>query len=147
MQPEEVRLRTILIKPDNNRGGDAGALDIMRDIMKRLKEGGGFEGLAKEYSNGPGAEDGGLMGYVKKGDLMPQIEEIVFNLKEGEMTGIIKSPLGYHVFKVDEKKVRRARDLVEVRQDIEEFLYREKASQRLKGWIDTLAKSAYIEFK
>ena len=39
------------------------------------------------------------------------------------------------------------RELAEVRQDIEEFLYREKASQRLKGWIDSLAKSAYIEFK
>ncbi len=147
MQPEEIKLRTILIKPRPERGGDAGALDTMRDIMKRLKEGGGFEGLAKEYSDGPGTDDGGLMGYVKRGDLMPQIEDIVFNLKDGEITGIIKSPLGYHVFKVDEKKVRRTRGLAEVRQDVEEFLYREKASQRLKSWIDSLAKSAYIEFK
>ena len=78
---------------------------------------------------------------------MPQIEDIVFNLREGEMTGIIKSPLGYHVFKVAEKKARRMKELAEVRQDIEEFLYREKASQKLRGWIDSLAKSAYIEFK
>jgi parvulin-like peptidyl-prolyl isomerase len=147
MQPEEIKLRTILIKPKKEQGGDSGALQLMRDLMKRLKDGCDFEGLAKEYSDAPGASEGGLMGYVKKGDLMPQIEDIVFNLKEGEITGIIQSPLGYHVFKVDEKRTRRARDLAEVRQDIEEFLYREKASQRLKGWIDTLAKSAYIEFK
>jgi len=147
MQPDEIRLKAILIKPKKEQGGEAGALQIMRDIMKRLKEGCEFEGLANEYSDSPGANEGGLMGYVKKGDLMPQIEEIVFNLKEGEITGIIQSPLGYHVFKVDEKRVSRMRELAEVRQDIEEFLYREKASQKLKGWIDSLAKSAYIEFK
>ena len=147
MQPEEIRLRSILIKPSKERGGEAGALQAMRGIMKRLKEGCGFEGLAKEYSDAPGADESGSMGYVKKGDLMPQIEEIVFNLKEGEITGIIQSPLGYHIFKVDERKIRRMRELAEVRQDIEEFLYREKAGQKLKGWIDSLAKSAYIEFK
>jgi peptidyl-prolyl cis-trans isomerase SurA len=147
MQPEELKLKTILIKPKKEQGGDAGSLQLIRDLMKRLKEGCGFEELAKEYSDAPGAGEGGLMGYVKKGDLMPQIEDIVFNLKEGEITGIIQSPLGYHIFKVDEKRIRRMRELAEVRQDIEEFLYREKASQKLKGWIDTLAKSAYIEFK
>ena len=87
------------------------------------------------------------MGYVKKGDLMPQIEEIVFNLKEGQISGIIQSPLGYHIFRVDEKKIRRTKELSEVRQNIEEFLYREKANQKLKSWVDSLAKSAYIEFK
>jgi peptidyl-prolyl cis-trans isomerase SurA len=147
MQPEEIRLKTILIKPTKERGGESGALQVARDIMKRLKEGCGFEGLAKEYSDAPGAGDDGLMGYVKKGDLMPQVEEIVFNLREGEITDIIQSPIGYHIFKVDEKKIRRMRDLAEVRQDIEEFLYREKASLRLRGWIESLSKSAYIEFK
>ncbi|MDP3730664.1 MAG: peptidylprolyl isomerase [Candidatus Omnitrophota bacterium] len=147
MQPEEIRLRAILIKPKKEQGGEAGSLQLIRDLMKRLREGCDFESLAKEYSDDPAAAEGGLMGYVKKGDLMPQIEEIVFKLKEGEITGIIQSPLGYHIFKVEEKRVRRMRELAEVRQDIEEFLYREKASQRLKGWIDSLAKSAYIEFK
>ena len=147
MQPEEIKLRAILIKPKQEKGGETGALQLMRDLVKRLKEGCDFAGLAKEYSDDPAASEGGLMGYVKKGDLMPQIEDIVFKLKEGEVTGIIKSPLGYHVFKVDEKKVRRMRELAEVRQDIEEFLYREKAGHRLKGWIDSLTKSAYIEFK
>ncbi|MFA5256387.1 MAG: peptidylprolyl isomerase, partial [Candidatus Omnitrophota bacterium] len=144
---EEIKLRTILIKPRKEQGGEAGSLQLMRDLVKRLKEGCDFEELAKEYSDAPDAGEGGLMGYVRKGELLPQIEDIVFNLKEGEVTGIIKSPLGYHVFRVDEKKIRRIRELSEVRQDVEEFLYREKANQKLRGWIDSLAKSAYIEFK
>lgn len=147
LQPEEIRLRSILIRPKPEQGGDAGALQVMRDIMKRLKEGCDFEGLAKQYSDAPEASQGGLMGYIKKGDLMPQIENVVFGMKEGDITGIIKSTLGYHVFKVEEKKERRMKELPEVRQDIEEYLYRSKANQKLKGWIDSLAKSAYIEFK
>lgn len=147
LQPEEISLRSILIKPKKETGGEAGALKLTRDIMKRLKEGCDFEGLAKEYSESPGGSEGSVMGYVKKGDLMLQIEEIVFNLKAGQTSGIIQSPLGYHIFKVDGKKIRRTKELPEVRQNIEEYLYREKVSQRLKNWIDSLAKSAYIEFK
>lgn len=147
LQPEEVKLRTILIKPKDEEGGPKKALELMRDILKRFKEGGAFEGLAREYSDGPGASEGGIMGYVKRGDLLPQLEEIVFNLNEGQTSGIVQSQLGYHIFKVEEKKARRNKELPEVRQEIEEYLYREKANEKLKGWIDSLAKSAYIEFK
>jgi parvulin-like peptidyl-prolyl isomerase len=147
VQPEEIELRQILIKPKNELGGQNEALRKMREISARIREGGDFAGLAKEYSNGPNPDGGGSMGPVKRGDLMPQVEDIVFNLKDGESSGIIQSPLGYHIFKVDSRKPARNRELSEVRQDIEEFLYREKANLRLRGWIDGLAKNAYIEFK
>ena len=147
LQPEEIKLRQILIKPTKERGGEQGALQLAGEILKRLKEGCDFEGLVKEYSDGPGAAEGGIMNSVKRGDLMPQVEDIVFNLKEGQMTGIIQSSLGYHIFKLEEKKLRRTQELPEVRQQIEEYLYREKANQKLRGWIDSLTKSAYIDFK
>ena len=146
LQPEEVRLRQILVRP-KKEGAEGESLKLAREILKRIRDGCDFNGLAKEYSDGPGAGEGGLMGYVKKGDLMPQIEDIVFNLKDGESSGIVQSVLGYHIFKVEDRRQRRSKELPEVRQDIEEYLYREKANQKLKGWIDSLAKSAYIEFK
>lgn len=147
IQPEEIKLSAILIKPKKEQGGDAGALQLMRDIVRRIKEGCGFNGLAKEYSDAPGASEGGSMGYVKKGDLMPKIENIVFNLKEGEMSGIIQTSLGYHVFKVEEKRQTRNKEFPEVREELEELLYRQRAEEKLKGWINSLAKNAYIEFK
>jgi parvulin-like peptidyl-prolyl isomerase len=147
LQPEEIALRQILIKPKKESGGMDEALKKIREIMGRIKEGGDFSGLAREYSDGPNPEGGGTMGYIKRGDLMGQVEQIVFGLKEGESSGIIQSPLGYHIFKVDEIRPRRTKDLPEVRQEIEELLYREKANLRLRGWIDGLARNAYIEFK
>jgi parvulin-like peptidyl-prolyl isomerase len=87
------------------------------------------------------------MGYVKRGDLMPDIEAIVFKMNEGEISGVIQTRLGYHIFRVDGKSERKIRDLPEVRRDVEDTIYREKVNARLKGWIETLKRNAYISFK
>lgn len=146
IQPEEIRLRNILIRP---RSGlePAKALALAKEVLRRLSEGGDFAGLAKEYSEGPNAKEGGLMGYIKKGDLLPEIEAIVFNLKEGELSGVVQTSLGYHVFKVEEKRPRKTNDLSEVRHDVEEAIFKEKVRGKLKGWIEGLKKNAYIAFK
>lgn len=146
IQPEEIRLRNILIRPKKDLE-PAKALERAREILRRLKEGGDFAGLAKKYSEGPNAKEGGLMGYVKKEDLLPEIEAIVFNLKEGELSDIVQTSLGYHIFKVEERRERIARGLSEVRHDVEEAVFKEKVKGKLKGWIEGLKKNAYIAFK
>ena len=145
-QPEAMKLRNILIAlkkyPDPRK-----AAELAQDISKRLKEGCDFSGLAKIYSDGPGASEGGVMEYVKIGDLLPEIEKVVFNLKEGETSDIIQTSLGYHIFKVEEKKPVRTLSLPEARRDIEDAVFREKINQKIKGWVEGLKKSAYIAFK
>jgi len=121
--------------------------ELAQDISKRLKEGCDFAGLAKVYSAGPGASEGGDMGYVKKGDLMPEIEKAVFNLKEGETSDIIQTKLGYHIFMVEGKKPARMLTISEARRDIEEAIFREKVNQKISGWVEGLKKNAYIAFK
>lgn len=146
IQPEGITLRNILIRPKKDLAPEK-ALDLANEILRRIQEGGDFALLAKEYSEGPNASEGGLMGYVKKGDLLPEIESVVFNLKDGELSGIIQTSLGYHIFKVEEKRERKVLSLSEVRADVEEAVFREKVKDRLKGWIETLRKNAYIAFK
>ena len=145
-QPEKIKLKNILISikkfPD-----PAKALSLARDIAKRLREGCDFDGLAKVYSDGPAAAEGGLMGYVKKGDLLPEIESSVFKLKPGEVTGIIQSSLGYHIFKVEDKEPTRTRSLAEARHDVEAAVYKSKVDSKIRGWLDSLKKSAYIAFR
>lgn len=145
-QPEKVKLKNILISikkyPDPMK-----ALSLARDISKRLREGCDFDGLAKLYSDGPGAAEGGLMGYVKQGDLLPEIEKAVFSLKPGEVTGIVQSSLGYHIFKVEDKEEAKMLSLSEVRREVEMAVYKEKVDAKIKGWLEGLKKSAYIAFK
>lgn len=146
IQPEQIKLLNILIKPNEYRPPDK-AGDTAKTVLKRLQEGGDFAALAREYSEGPGASEGGLMGYVKKGDLMPEIEKVVFNMKPGEVSSILQTGLGYHIFKVEERLEPKTLGLSEVRRDVEESIYREKARKKLKSWIEGLKKNAYIAFK
>lgn len=145
-QPEEVKVWNILIKP--KEGFDAKkALNLAKEILNRLHEGGDFAGLAKVYSEGPNASEGGLMGFVKKGDLLPAIEKVVFSLKEGETSDIIQTNLGYHIFKVGEKIAPKVPPLSEVRRDVEEAIFRDKTKGKVEEWIKSLKKNAYIAFK
>jgi len=146
ISPEQVKVNNILIRA--RKGGDANkALEQAKEIERRIREGCDFAALAKEYSDGPNASEGGSMGFVKRGDLMPDIEAMVFRMKEGEVSGLIKTDLGYHLFKVEEKKEREIRSLAEVRRDVEDAIYKEKMRGKLKGWIESLRKNAYIAFK
>lgn len=146
VQPEEIRLRNILIRPKDDVTPEKAA-GLAQDIHSRLKAGGDFADLARTYSEGPNAEEGGLMGYVKRGDLMPEIESKVFNLNEGDVSGIIQTNLGYHIFKVDEKKEPKELGLTEVRGEIEEAIFKSKIHEKMKEYIEGLKKNAYIAFK
>lgn len=143
-RPEEVQVRNILIRPEES---PSRAATLAKEISKRLKEGCDFGGLAKIYSQGPGAEDGGMMGYVKRGDLMPEIEKVVFDLKPGDTSDVIQTVIGYHIFKVEDKRPGNVRSFKEAKRDVEEAVFMEKMNQKVKAWVDTLKKNAYIEIR
>ncbi len=69
-------------------------------ILQELKNGADFQELAVKYSIDPNAKKNrGDLGYFQKGDLMPEFEEAVLKLKPGEISGVVKTPLGYHIIK------------------------------------------------
>lgn len=143
-QPEELLVRNIMIRPGEDPGRSA---NLANDISKRLSEGCDFGGLAKIYSEGPGAGEGGSMGYVKRGDLMPAIEDVIFKLKDGEVSGVIQTSVGYHIFKVEERRPAKVRSLEEARREVEEAVFMEKMNQKVKAWVEGLKKNAYIEIR
>ena len=145
--PESIKLSNILIRLKGDPAETEKAAALAKDIFARLKAGEGFAACAKEYSEGAGAEEGGAMGYVKKGDLMPQIDEVIFNLKPGEVSDIIQTSLGYHIFKVEEKAEAKTPELAEVRRRIEDAIFREKIDSGAKEFVKDLRKHAYIAFK
>ncbi len=145
-QPERVKVKNILVSV-NKFPDPAKSLALAKDISKRLKEGCDFDGLAKLYSDGPAASEGGLMGYVKRGDLLPEIEKAIFALNPGEVSGIVQSSLGYHIFKVEEKEAPKTLSLPEVRREVEQLVYKSKVDVKIKGWLEGLKKNAYIAFK
>ena len=141
-QGDRVKLQHILIRVGSR--SEEEAKNFTDSLVAQLKSGRSFEELAKTYSEGAEAKDGGEMGWMEKGQLLGEIDEKVFSLNEGETTEPIHSSLGYHIFKVVERQKFSVRPLEDVRDDIQDTLFKAKLRQRLEGWIKNLKKNAYI---
>lgn len=146
IEPENIKLRSILIKTGDTRSEEE-ALIAAKEILERLKEGGDMSLLAKEYSEGPYASNGGDMGWVAKGSLMKRIDDLVFSMKVNEISGILKTRLGFHIFKVEAKAMKQKKELGQVKDIIEKKIYNEKLEKKLRAWIDDLKRDAYIAFR
>ncbi len=145
-EPKKVKLYSILIRVGENHSG-VKAEKLARRILSRLEEGGDFAALANQYSEGPYADSGGDMGWVKENDLMERINELVFSMEINEISGILETPLGFHIFKVEGKAPARTKTYQEVKTRIEEILYRTKVEEKLIKWLDELKENAYIAFR
>ena len=145
-EPKKVKLRSLLIRISEKRPKQK-ALKLARQMHNRLKEGGDFDLLAKEYSDGPYAESGGDMGWVKEGELMERINDLVFSLDENEISGVLETDLGFHIFKVEEKMPPKATKFSEAKDRIEQFLFNRKLEKQLGEWLEELKENAYIAFR
>ena len=144
--PEEYTLSQILIKP---RSADdvADAKAKAGDVMTQLKQGTSFEDLALQYSDGPTASRGGRLGLVRQGELLPAIERGVSNLVPGGISGVLESPEGLHIVRLDDKKPKEFRPYEEVRQEIQALVFQQKSADMFHAWLADLKNKAYIEIK
>ncbi len=88
----------------------------MEDAKKELESGRDFSDVARDYSEGSTAQDGGELGWITKEQLIAKLDEAVFGAKEGERSGIIESELGFHIVEVEKKKTEEDVEMVKVRQ-------------------------------
>ena len=134
--PEEVTLRQIMIKtppvaPDGKV--DQKALDAARakaqDILNKVKAGGNFADLAKKYSDDTAtAKDGGMIGAVRRGQTMPEIDKAAFSLNKGQTSDVIQTPIGFFIVQVEDKQFAHVKSLDEVKPQIEPVIARDKAT-------------------
>lgn len=144
-QGDRVHLQHILVRSSSRSEEEAKAL--ADDLMAQLASGKPFEELAKAHSEGAEAADGGDMGWVEKGQLMGEIDQQVFSLEAGKLAGPIQSSLGYHIFKVVERKQDSIKPLSEVRPEVQDLLFKQKLRDRLESWMKSLKKNAYISIR
>ncbi|MDY6845259.1 MAG: peptidylprolyl isomerase, partial [Thermodesulfobacteriota bacterium] len=114
-------------------------------VLELIKSGADFGELAKLYSDGPAAQLGGDLGYFTQDELMDDMGRWAFTLKEGEVSEIIKSPLGFNIIKVLEKIYDKVRPLDEVKEEIRSRLFSIKLEKRYEEWIEGLKRQTAIE--
>lgn len=148
--PEQVKVSHILIKtPSAGADGKvddkalAEARQRAEDILKQVKSGANFEDLAKKYSEDPGsAKQGGSLGWIGRGQTVPEFEKAAFSLPKGQISDLVKSSFGFHIIRVDDKQEAHTKSLDEVKDQIEPILKRQKAQQVAQKESDDLLKQA-----
>ena len=143
---EEYELSQILIRPRSS-DGLADALTKARRAMNDLKQGEKFEDVAREYSDGDNALQGGRLGLVRQGELIPTIDQAIARLVPGGISDIIESPEGLHIIRMDDRKPKRFRKYEEVQRELQELVYRQKSEDMYQSWLTELKNKSYIEIK
>jgi peptidyl-prolyl cis-trans isomerase SurA len=165
-QPEQVRLSEILIAPKTPAkpaaGADAkpeppseadteaalaAAQAKAQDLLDQIHKGAKFEDLAKKYSDGPSAKDGGDLSYFKRGTLSKELEDKVFALKAGDVTEVIRTKQGYVILQATEHQKAGIPTLKEVEPRIQDALYMQKLQPAMRAFLTTLREEAFIDIK
>lgn len=146
MLPSEVRISQILIAL-----GPGSELLAVREraqqVFVLLKKGERFEELAARYSDGPEGRRGGSLGYIRPGDMLPQIQKAIEQMDKGAVTDPIASPVGMHIIRVDDRKPPQFRPYEEVTEDIRNVVYQLKSEEAYLEWIKDQKDHNYIEIR
>lgn len=173
-QPEYIRLSEILIAPKieaqpaanpadpkaatqtpldqaAKQTADAASLSAAEakanDLLKQIHDGANFEDIAKKYSDGPSAADGGALGMFKRGQLAKELEDKTFAMKSGEITDVIRAKQGYIILKVVDHQQAGIPPLKDALPKIQDALYFEKLQPALRVYLTKLREDAYIDYK
>ncbi len=136
------RLRQIIVDPS---AGRMQAQQKMEMILLKLNEGMAFADLAREFSDGPTAADGGLLGEFKIDDLSAQIRNALKGLKIGEHTPIMETGRGLQIFYIDDIKVAAGKSLEEATPEIEDKLYDQIVNRKFASWLSELRDRSHIK--
>jgi peptidyl-prolyl cis-trans isomerase C len=146
-QPEQVKASHILIQvePTADEAAKTEARKKIAEVQQKLKDGGDFAALAKEYSQGPSSAKGGNLGYFRRGQMVKPFEDTAFSMKTNEVSDLVETRFGYHIIKVYDKKPEQTLAYADVKDKIAQRLKQEKIEKDAAQYIEDLKKGAKVE--
>lgn len=117
------------------------------DLLKQIRAGASFEDIAKKYSEGPSAAQGGDLGAFKRGTLAKELEDRTFAMKVGDVTDVIRTKQGYVILKVTSHQTAGIPPLKDVEPRVMDALYYQKLQPALRTYLTKLREEAYIYTK
>jgi peptidyl-prolyl cis-trans isomerase SurA len=146
-EPSKARVSHILVLTDKGLSTNKKKEKylLIKSILREVKGGRDFAAAAKEYSEDISASEGGDVGFVEKGKMVPEFENAVYRMKEGETSDIVETEYGYHIIKVDKVLAGRTLPLKDVKSKIKFILSSKKQNSAYEEWMNELRESAFIE--
>ncbi len=133
-QPLMVRARQIVVATE----------DEAKSIRTRILRGEDFAEMAKRFSLSPDAEQGGDLGKFAKGQMPEEFDRVVFRYRVGSVSRVVKSPYGFHIFKVEDRIRPRTQTLKEVSEQIRQKIFQGRQESFFNEWLNQMKDQAQI---
>jgi len=127
-EPEKLQVSHILVDTEAEAN----------DVLAKLKAGSDFAELAKEKSKCPSKDKGGDLGYIGKGQTVPEFETAAFALQPGQVSGVVKSQFGYHIIKVTAKQPEKTIPFNDIKDQLKQMLLADKQKERFDSVLKEL---------
>jgi peptidyl-prolyl cis-trans isomerase C len=149
-KPESIHTKHILITPaeDSNdpNAAKAAAKAKAENILKKLKAGADFNDLAKQYSACPSAKQGGDIGALPKGSLVPEFEKAAYALKPGQISDVVETSFGFHIIKLIEHIDAGTVSFEKAKDEIKQILADNQREQIMTDYIQKIRTGADIKY-
>lgn len=146
---EAVRINQILllIPPNADKAIKRKIEENAQQIHKIVLSGISFESVAAKYSQEPAAAQGGDIGFIERGVMIPEVEKVAFSLHLDQVSGVIESGMGFHIVKVVDKRGAGFKPIAAVRNEIKAKLEDEKLEKKYEEWISSVRKKSHIDIR
>lgn len=146
--PEKVQLAHIVFRLDQKAPADKVAAVTAKadDVYRRIKKGANFAEMAKENTEDSSGENGGDLGWFKKGEMLEPIEKAAAGLKVGQVSEPVRTKVGLHIIKVEARESAAHQKLDELGDQIKQQLYNAALEERFQRWLtEDLRKRHHVE--
>ena len=114
-------------------------------VLQQIRGGGDFAALARQYSEGPSAERGGLLGTFQANELLPGFDEATTGLQPGDVSDVIRTRVGLHIIRLEDRQADSFKSFDGVREELQNELLREKTEAKYQEWLEALRLQAYVK--
>jgi peptidyl-prolyl cis-trans isomerase SurA len=139
-----MHLVHLLIRVNETRTEEE-AKTLIETLHQQLTAGAEWRLVASRYAEDPHQADGGDMGWITEGALLPELNAVLVDLKTGELSRPIQTPLGFHLLRVEERRPVTARSNAEATRLARRALAQRKFEANFTRWMDQLQRRSYIE--
>jgi peptidyl-prolyl cis-trans isomerase SurA len=148
VRPEQVALRSVEVNTEKKTPEEIVELKKKAETtLKRIKDGEDFGEMAKRFSDGATAKQGGYLGVYKRGELSRELEDITFKMKKNEVTDVMDTKQGFLILQVLEHYDEGEQSLAKVENEITERLYSARMEPAMREYVKTLREQSYVVIK
>ena len=139
---EQIRIAHV-VKYVNWQTDETTAMETVTRAREEIERGATFEAVVEKYTDC--ADSGGDLGYVMRGQMVEEFEDVVFNLRPGQVSDVFRTRFGYHIAKVYDRKPPTIPELKDIKKQIADAVREQKREQVLGEYLDQLRSKAVVE--